>query len=467
MERFIALLWNSPARVVMMSFLGVALAGALLLMLPAATEPNYELGFLDAFFTATSAVCVTGLIVTDTPAAFTLFGRAVILILIQIGGLGIMAFSLASIALVRKRLTASEAELLSFMLNQKNRTQVKNQLIQVIVYTAVFELLGTIVLSVAMRHEASSLQGALGLGLFHAVSAFCNAGFALYSDSLVRFSADPTVTIAVSTLIVAGGIGFSTMILVEEELTVVLRRVVHRATRVFRSRGITAPGRLYTRSVAARTAVIGSLSLIGVGTLLFYLLETGGTMQGLPLGEKYLISFFQSVTLRTAGFNSVAFDRLALTTVLVMVPFMFIGGASGGTAGGIKIGTITVLIADMRRYLRGDEHAVLFERKIERNVITQAMVLLTAGLITALIATTILATVETAPLEALLFEVVSALGTVGLSLGITASLSPLGRVVIILLMFVGRLGPLTLLTALHPKTSRRELRFPNSDIVVG
>jgi len=154
-------------------------------------------------------------------------------------------------------------------------------------------------------------------------------------------------------------------------------------------------------------------------------------------------------------------------TVLVMVPFMFIGGASGGTAGGIKIGTISVLLADLRRYLRGEMHAVLFERKIERNIITQATVLVLAGCIAAALAIAIMASVETAPLETIIFEVFSALGTVGLSLGITGALSTVGRIVVIVLMFVGRLGPLTLLTALRPETSRRELRFPNSDIVVG
>lgn len=467
MERLIELLWKRPARVVVVSFIGVALVGSVLLMLPVATSPREKLGFLDAFFTAASAVCVTGLIVVDTPTTFTVFGRAVILVLIQIGGLGIMAFSLASITLVRKRLTASESELLSFMLNQKNRTQVKHQLFQVLVYTALFESLGALVLAIAMHGEAATVAEAVGLGVFHAISAFCNAGFALFPDSLERFSGGLAVNATVSVLIVAGGIGFSTMILVEEEITIVWKRVLRRAGSVFRVRGVAAPGRLYLRSAAARTAVIGSGILLVSGAILFYAMETRGAMRGLPLGEKYLISFFQSVTLRTAGFNTIAFDRLARATVLVMLPFMFVGGASGGTAGGIKIGTMAVLIADLRRYLRGDDHAVLFDRKIERNVITQAVVLLGAGLLAAFVATTILSIVESASIEAIAFEVFSALGTVGLSLGITGSLSGVGRVVIIVLMFVGRLGPLTLLTALRPESAHRELRFPNSDIVVG
>jgi len=467
MERLIAALWKRPARIVVASFLMVALAGALLLMLPVSTHPAYRLGFIDAFFTATSAVCVTGLIVADTPLAFTLFGKIVILVLIQIGGLGIMAFSLASVTLVRKRLSASEAELLSFMLNQKNRTQVKRRLFQVIQYTLFFESIGAVVLAFAMRGEAESPVGALGLGVFHAISAFCNAGFSLFSDSLIRFAGDGTVSLVVSVLIVAGGIGFSTMILVDEELSVLWKRLAYRASSVFTPGVSAVPGRLYRRSVATRVAIIGSAILLALGALLFYLLETGGAMRGFPLGRKYLVSVFQSVTLRTAGFNTVAFDRLGRVTVLVMVPFMFIGGASGGTAGGIKIGTISVLLADLRRYLRGEMHAVLFERKIERNIITQATVLVLAGCIAAALAIAIMASVETAPLETIIFEVFSALGTVGLSLGITGALSTVGRIVVIVLMFVGRLGPLTLLTALRPETSRRELRFPNSDIVVG
>ncbi len=458
MERLIALLWRSPARVVVLSFACTALVGAALLMLPFATVPGISLTFLDALFTAVSAVCVTGLIVVDTPETFALFGRIVILMLIQIGGLGIMAFSLASVTLIRQRLTASEAELLSFMLNQRNRARVKSQLNEVFIYTIMFELIGAVILTLAMRRHAGSLLEAFGLGLFHAVSAFCNAGFALFSDSLEQFSASFAVNMTVIVLIIAGGIGFSTMILFEEEVGVLLRR---------RGKRGTPPGRLFRRSAATRTAVSGTVALVAIGCVLVYLFEARGVLAERSLSEKYLAALFQSVTLRTAGFNTVPFGSLALSTVLIMIPFMFVGGASGGTAGGIKIGTIAVLIADFRRHLRGDRDASLFGRRIDRKVVSQAMVLVIAGISVAFLATIVLSVSETAPFESLLFEVVSAIGTVGLSVGITGALSPIGRLVIIALMFIGRLGPLTLLTAIQPPSGHRELRYPESDIVVG
>ncbi|MCG8481068.1 MAG: TrkH family potassium uptake protein [Spirochaetales bacterium] len=447
----VRLLWRRPARLVSLSFVSVALAGAVLLSLPAATAAGVPLPFGDALFTAVSAVCVTGLIVVDTATVFSPFGQGVILLLIQIGGLGIMVFTMATVFLVRKRFSLGEAELLSFMLSENNYSALGVQLRRVLSVTVGFELAGAVVLAAAMYSHADGVLQAAWYGLFHAVSAFCNAGFALFSDSLERFVNAPAVNLTVMVLIVAGGIGFGTI--------AVLRGEAHRTFRFGRLRP--------PRSLSARVAIYGTGILIVSGAILIYLIEGRRSLADMTLPEKYLAAIFQSVTLRTAGFNTVPFGALNRATLLVMIPFMFIGAASGGTAGGVKIGTAAALFADFRRFFTRRRDARIFNRRLAGRLITQAMVLVVSGVSVALAATIVLAITEEAALEVVMFEVVSALGTVGLSAGLTPRLSDAGRVVVMLLMFVGRLGPLTLLAAFRPERGGVDIRVPEGVLTIG
>ncbi len=447
----IRLLWRRPARLVSLSFVSVALVGAALLSLPIAAADGVPLPFGAALFTAVSAVCVTGLIVVDTATVFSPFGHGVILLLIQIGGLGIMVFTMATVFLVRKRFSLGEAELLSFMLNENNYSSLGVQLRRMLVVTVGFELAGTALLAAAMYSHTDGVFQAAWYGLFHAVSAFCNAGFALFSDSLERFVYAPVVNLTVMALIVAGGIGFGTI--------TVLRGEAHRT---FRLRRLRPP-----RSLSARVALYGTGALIVSGAILIYLIEGQRSFVGMTLPRKYLAAIFQSVTLRTAGFNTVPFASLNRATLLVMIPFMFIGAASGGTAGGVKIGTVAALFADFRRFFSRRHDAWIFNRRLSGRLITQAMVLVVSGVLVALAASVVLSITEDAPLESIMFEVVSALGTVGLSAGLTPHLSDPGRAVVILLMFVGRLGPLTLLAAFRPERGGADIRVPEGVLTIG
>jgi trk system potassium uptake protein TrkH len=463
------MLWERPARLVSVSFLATALIGAIILSLPAATIAPGGLPFLDAFFTATSAVCVTGLIVVDTATAYTPLGLVTILALIQIGGLGIMAFAVSTIYLVRRRLTMDEAELLSFMLNEKNRHTVAHQLRSVIGLTFGIEALGALFLTLAWWPTAGSFARAAWWGTFHAVSAFCNAGFALFSDSLESFVHNPLVNLTVMGLIMAGGIGFGTFLAIRgvsaddstdaTDLSYQPIILARRRRRVFflRSPGV----------IAARVAVVGTAILVGIGAFLFYVVEARNSLLGMTLPQKYLAALFQSVTYRTAGFNSISFGSVHRATLLLALPLMFIGGASGGTAGGVKIGTAAALWAEFRRFFLHRRDAVLMGRRLPGRLITQATVLVVAGVVAVLIATTILSVTETAPVEMILFEVVSALGTVGLSAGLTGDLSAPGRVVVILLMLIGRLGPLTLFAAFRPESRAADFRYPEGEIPIG
>lgn len=442
-------LWRQPARVVALSFVAVAFVGAVALSLPVARAGTERLAPVDALFTATSAVCVTGLIVVDTPSFFSGFGEAVLLLLIQIGGLGIMAFSLSAVFLTRKRLSVGEGELLSFMLNEEDRTNLRGQLLRIIAFTFSIEAVGALLLMTVMESPDHST---IWLAVFHSVSAFCNAGFSLFSDSLSRYITNPVVNATIGGLIVFGGLGFAT-------LSLGFARIHSRL------RGVDSPR--YSRREASRIAFAGTLILVAVGAVVFYVIESGGVLGGENLATKYVASIFQSITFRTAGFNTIDFTAVHRGTLLAVLPLMFIGAASGGTAGGVKIGTIAVVWADLRRFLFGRTDAVLVFRRVPRRTISQAYVLVVVGFVTAFIASIVLSFVEVAPVETILFEVVSALGTVGLSAGLTPQLSTTGKIVVIVLMFLGRLGPLTLFVAFRPRRSDESVRYPDANVPIG
>ena len=446
---------TQPSQTILFSFLMVIFSGTLLLMLPATTSAPGGLGFIDALFTATSAVCVTGLIVVDTATAFTIWGQLVILGLIQIGGLSIMIISYFTLFSVRQKISYQDKLLLSYMLSEQNMNQLSRRVKTIIYSTFGIEVIGALLLASAFHSPEGPWHETLLLSVFHSVSAFCNAGFALFSDSLESFSANFLVNGTVALLIILGGISFAV-------LTNFYSIAGSRIRALFR------PARTKREHVSLNTyvVIVATPVLIMIGMLLFYALEHGNTLAELPLGQQYLSAFFQSVTLRTAGFNTIPIGSLTTTTLLCMLPFMFIGAASGSTAGGIKINNAAIMYAYLKSVLSNQDSIVLRRNSLSRSHVNKAFLVFFFGVFAVAIGTIILSATESAPLEEILFETVSAFGTVGLSTGITGGLSLSGKVVIVVLMFIGRLGPLTILAAASQPEKSVQISYPRGNILL-
>jgi trk system potassium uptake protein TrkH len=435
----------------------VAGVGTLLLSLPLA-QAGEPLSLLDALFTATSAVCVTGLTVADTGTRFSPFGQAVILALVQVGGLGIMTFAVFVGVVLGRKVAFTDRMVIQDSMHHTPKAGVRRLVRYVLTFTLAVEGAGTLLLWLHFRsgHPAGE---AVWQSVFHSVSAFCNAGFGLFADSLVRYRGDPLVNLVITALVVVGGFGF----LVNMELWDGVRA---------RLRGGRAPLlTLHTRLVLVVTA-----ALLAIGTIAFLLLEWDNALRGMPPGERLLAAWFQSVTPRTAGFNTVDYGRLSSDTLLFTIFLMFVGASPGSTGGGIKTTTLGLLFALVVARWRGRGRAAVFHRTIPHAVMDRALLItLLAGALVFLAIGLLVAT-EThgTPFAAadhrfmaLMFEAVSAFGTVGLSTGITASLSPTGKLVLVALMFAGRVGPLTLVLAVGPRQERGRFRYAEENVMVG
>ncbi|TFG80987.1 MAG: TrkH family potassium uptake protein, partial [Spirochaetales bacterium] len=330
-----------PAQTVIISFMLVILTGALALMMRLSTSDGKGLTFLNALFTSTSAVCVTGLVVVDTAVDLTRVGQAIVLVLIQIGGLGIMLFSFFVMIALRRRLSLQDRLTVSYMLSEDDMSSLSHSLRTIVLSTLGIEFIGAALLFIRFLPLKPSVVDAAFFAAFHAISAFCNAGFALYSDSLESFRSDPFTTLTVAGLIILGGISFGVINDFRAWFVSILNRLRRRRTTIARI------GSVNSRVVLTITGV-----LLGSGFCLFYLLEHRGVMAEYSLGQQYLGAFFQSVTLRTAGFNSVSFGNLRDATLAFMILFMFIGGASGSTAGGIKVNSLAAMSAFFMSFIR-------------------------------------------------------------------------------------------------------------------
>ncbi len=440
----------TPAATVSLSFILLILIGTALLMLPRATHgglvPN--ISFLDALFTSTSAVCVTGLTVVDTATRFSQLGQIFIVLLIQLGGFGIMTFvgifmfTFGQSSSLRGRLVMQD------ILVREGGQQVASFLRIMLLNTFLFELVGTAFLAVGFYSRWHAWPDAFFAAVFHSVSAFCNAGFSTFSNNLESFRDSPLIVLTVSSLIIAGGIGFT----VQYELTM---RVFHF---VFGKRN--SPLSLHTRVVLRVTAVLLAGGMLAVWW--------GGDWSRSTWLETLLASFFHSVSARTAGFNTIPLAWLAPWTIVILMILMFIGGAPGGTAGGIKVSTAGMLYYSTRSLLKGRPHIEIMGRTIGQQAVHTAFVV--SGLATAFVALSAIALVYAEPEQdflVLLFEVLSAFGTVGLSLGVTPELSPLGKMILILTMYVGRVGPLTLVLGLIKKKDEALYTYPSGTIVIG
>jgi trk system potassium uptake protein TrkH len=438
----------SPAQLIVLSFAAAILAGTVVLRLPLAHAPEAAIGWLDALFTATSAVCVTGLIVVDIGRDFSPFGQAAIALLIQMGGLGILTVGMLLALVTGRRLGFRERMNLQTQLSALQVGGVVRLVRRVLVIVLGIELIGAVLLYPRMAAAEGWRLGAWQ-AVFHAVSAFNNAGFSLYADSLTRYAGDPLVNLVVLMLIVVGGLGFVV--------------VVNLITRQWQGR--RAPLSLHTKIALAATA-----SLVGVAVMLLIALECGnaGTLGTLPWGTRVLAVLFQAITPRTAGFNTVDYASMHEATLLVTMLLMFIGGNPGSTAGGIKTVTFVVLVGSAWSLSRGRGELQLFGRRVPIETAVRAGVITLISFMVVATGLTLLSLTDTRfGLLRLAFETFSAFGTVGLSTGITPDLSPAGKLVIILLMFVGRLGPLTLGLALMEGRPDKRIEYPAEDVVVG
>ena len=442
----------TPSHLLIISFLGLIAVGTLLLSLPFAAAGPQRIPLHSALFTATSAVCVTGLIVLDTPRDLSVFGQVVVLLLIQTGGLGYMTFStLIGVALGR-RITLQERQTLSEGLNAFVPGEVVRFALAVFRVTVVFEAVGAAILALwwAGTH---GLAKATWLGVFHAVSAFNNAGFSLFSDNLVGATDEPIVLLTVSLLVVLGGIGFFTILEVGSLRRRNLRLSVH------------------SRLVLTATAVL----LVG-GAAAIYMLErhNAATLGSLTTGQAMMAAWFQSAVTRTAGFNSIAIGACRPSALFVMILLMFIGAAPGSTGGGVKVSTVGVVLAALWATARGEVEATIFRRRLPPEQIARAfLICLVAFLSVNLLAAVLLAR-EGRHLLAILFETVSAFGTVGMSMGegtsplsLSGHFTVTGQLLIALMMFAGRLGPLTLVIAVARRREASRVRYPEGKVLLG
>ena len=441
-----------PAVAFVLIFVLLIVLGAGLLLLPRSTPVNQPLGVLDAFFTSTSAVCVTGLVVRDTGTGFTVFGQSVILVLIQLGGLGIMSLTAALALLLGRGIGVRESSLLREVFQVPMVSEVKQMIRFIVLMTILLETVGAVAIY-------QGLEGAVPLGasraftaVFHAVSAFCNAGFSTYGDSLVGLAGRPLVMGAITGLLIIGGLGFG---------------VVAQVLAWARGRALRRHGRDYRLGLQGRTVIFVSALLLVAGTGLLLAVEWNHSLAGQPAMSRLGHAFFQAATCRTAGFNSMDLNLFSPASIFLMIILMFIGGAPGSTAGGVKVTAVAIVWANLRSISRGMTTVQLGRRELDPVHVQRAMLVLSGGLVVAVMALFVLAVSESSPFLTTAFEVFSALGTVGLSLGLTPLLSPVGQIVIMILMFIGRLGPLTLASSLTGSHRDPQVRLPRGRIMIG
>ena len=443
-----------PQTLLIGGFAGVILAGALALLLPW-SQTKGEVGFVDALFTSTSAVCVTGLVVVDTGTAYTLFGQTVIVGLIQIGGLGIMTFaSMAYLMLGRRLSLASQAALHDAFFQQDLGIEFKKKFFQILLITASIELAGIFFIFLALLWRQAPALPALFSAFFHSISAFCNAGFSIYKDNLIGLRDSPVVMTTIMSLIVLGGLGH-----------MVIFEVWHHGKNWFFRSNPSGPHPISTHS---RVVLRTTLALIIIGWLGIFLM--GQTPLENTWGMKLSCALFQSITARTAGFNTVDFGIMPLASLLLIILLMFIGGSPGSCAGGVKTTALAISLAEFKAKLKGEDQVVILDRRVPKTILDRTMVLIRMSIVWNLFGVLLLLYTETGRpgvgFHDVLFEQISAFGTVGLSTGLTDKLTVIGRLWITATMFVGRLGPLTIAMGLLPATPTH-VKYPEGRIMIG
>ena len=442
----------APGQIFILSFAGVILAGAFLLWFPFSSSGK-QLDFIDALFTSTSAVCVTGLAVLDIGKELSFAGQIITILLMQIGGLGIITFSAFLFGIMGRGISFKGREIVQTTFLHTPRRDFFIILKAVLVFTLIVESLGILFLFIRFSRDFPSGK-AFYHAVYHAISAFNNCGYSLFSDNLMGYQGDWIINLTMMILIIIGGIGF-----------VVQHEVVSR----FRSK----QNRL---SVHSKIVIYATVFLILSGAILFYFFERNHIIQDMPLQSQILVSFFQSITPRTAGFNTVDIGSLQNDTILIMIILMFIGASPGSTGGGIKTTSATLLLLLIWNRWKGYEEVNVFNRTIPKEQITKTISIIFAAALSIFLITSILLLAGGGNLPPhqsrhffveYLFETVSAFGTVGLSMGITPNMNDLQKLAIIIMMFAGRVGPLTLAFSLALRSARKGITYAEETVMVG
>ncbi len=447
-ERKINEIKKNPYLVFFFGFATIILTGALLLVLPLASQDGQSVGIVNALFTATSATCVTGLVVVNTAAHWTVFGKVIILILIQIGGLGVMTMTAMISFFIGKRISLKTRVLIMEERNADELQGVVRLTKNILFYTFGVELAGALLFSFVFIRDYGFVRG-IGYSIFHAISSFCNAGFDLIGNSMINYVDNPVITLAVCGLIVVGGIGFY----------------------VFWD--IYASRNFHMLTLHSKLVLIVTVFLLVGGTVLMFALEhdNPGTMGNLDMSGKINASIFQAVNPRTAGYNSVPLEKLRMSTAAITVVLMFIGGSPASTAGGIKTTTFAVLVISFHNMFRGKRDYEVFERRIMPEMTLKAAAILMISLMLVLATSIILSVTEEAAgydyLD-ILYETVSAFATVGLTRGLTPYLSSAGKIILSVVMFIGRVGPMTVAFAfLRQNKNIGNYTYPEGKVIIG
>ncbi|MGE7603563.1 TrkH family potassium uptake protein [Peribacillus sp. NPDC097675] len=432
----------NPSQLLVLVFLFFIILGTILLKLPFSTTTFVS--WTDALFTSTSAMTVTGLAVVDTGTAYTTFGQLVILMLIQVGGLGIMSFAVLIFMVLGKKIGFKGRLIIQQALNQTALGGVIKLVKNLFLYSFTIEIIAMLILAIRWVPEYGWGKG-MYYSFFHSISAFNNAGFSIWSDNLMGYVGDPIVNLAISFLFILGGIGFTVLYDIWDK-------------RSFKKLS------LHSKLMLVGTFVLNVLAMLVVFSMEYHNPNTFGTMSS--LGDKLWASYFQAVTTRTAGFNTLDIGNLHEATITFMLLLMFVGAGSASTGGGIKLTTFLVIILSVLTFLSDKRQITIGNRAIKETVIVRSLAITTISILFIFLSTFILNITEPEPFLKILFEVISAFGTVGLSMGITADLSDLGKIIIVFIMFLGKLGPLTLAFSLA-KPNQEIIRYPSEDILTG
>jgi len=438
----------SPPLIVVATFLVIIAIGTFFLFLPASAAPGKKTSLLDALFTATSATCVTGLIVVDTGSHFSTFGQIVILVLIQIGGLGLMTFA-SFFALLSGSFGLRERIILRDIVRYQNLSKIGYLVLYILLLTFIFEATGAILLYFHFLPTAGSHLSAAYSALFHSVSAFCNAGFSIYSDSFTGYQKNVAINLIMTLLIICGGLGF---VVIVNLLGVI---------------GSWIKKRKGYLSLHSKLVIFTTIILLVMGTFFLYIGESDNLLKNLSFKEKLLAAFFQSVTARTAGFNTIHIGSLTTFSSFLLILLMFIGASPGSTGGGIKTSTFATLILTIKSMVQGKDQVEAFKRTIPQTFVYQTLCVVTLALGWSSISALFLSFTENSDFLNILFEVFSAFGTVGLSRGLTPHLTSWGKMIIIITIFVGRVGPLTLALAIGGRKAAKLYEYPQEGIIIG
>jgi trk system potassium uptake protein TrkH len=437
-----------PAQVVLLSFAGWILLGALVLMLPVSYQVGKSIGFVDALFMSTSATCVTGLATISLVDDLTIFGQMTLLVLLQVGGLGIMTLSSSLAVMMGRNLQMREQVIMQDVLDTSSSEELLNLVVNVIQYTFTIEFIGALLLSIGFYSEGFEIGQSMYYGFYHSISAFCNAGFALWNNNLEDFKFAPLIHMTIAFLIIFGGIGFTVLKDVQQTI---------KNKRSFKN-----------LSVHTKIVLTTNTMLLALGTIYFFFGEFLHVFQDYSVWEKFQVAFFQSTTARTAGFNTINISAMQSHCIYVMILLMFIGASPGSTGGGVKTTTFAVLLQSVTATLKGKQDVEFFERTVPAQTVVKSIAIFIICLIVVSIGVLVLVRVEPdKSFLSLLFEVVSGFGTVGLSMGVTPFLTVAGKLCITVMMYLGRVGPLTLVLAVGSRVVLpSNVEYPEGKVLI-